>query len=477
MGKIFSQAVKVNVWLGHGDDNIIVEAFECCRFISNACREFGAEHNMDPDKRETQEVVEIPITVFTPTVRSSLSELLYRPLFSRVWCIQEILLAQEAVVLWGERELPWVDVGRAALWQFRKWRVSEMDGEWRDPLLKIDLGYVDAMFDLDLVGASLLKILSGFRYSQSTDPRDKVYGLISLVGSRAGVNIIIPDYEKSVAQVFADAALCILVDENQLQAFVHVQHHANYDGGDGYRSWAPRWDRPLAGVRTGELGIGSIKGACGGRTAQFATTKDSESGQLYLTGISYDTVTTMDVVFEEDDFERPGGFERFHQVAKLYETIDLSNSNHDMALHAVVRTLTAGRDTDFRVLQSKDQDNEALCAYYEASRKFFQWWHTPMMESRRLDGDTLRYQYTAKSCCRHHCLFGTSQEDHGLGSECIRVGDVIVVLYGGATPYVLRPKGDKYLLLGGAYVDSIMRGELVKEVEEGKRQEQVFCLI
>jgi hypothetical protein len=185
----------------------------------------------------------------------------------------------------------------------------------------------------------------------------------------------------------------------------------------------------------------------------------------------------VDVVFEDDDFERPGGFERFHQVAKLYETIDLSNSNYDMALHAVGRTLTAGCDTNFRALQSKDHDNEALCTYYEASRKFFQWWHTPMMESRRLDGDALRYQYTAQASCTHRRLFGTPQEDYGLGPDCMRVGDIIVVLYGGATPYVLRPKGDKYLFLGEGYVHSIMRGELVKEVEEGKRQEQVFCLI
>jgi hypothetical protein len=430
---------------------------------------------MDPDKSDTHEEVEVPIESFTPVVCSGLDSLFRRPTFSRVWCIQEVLLAQDALVLWGERELPWADVGRAALWIFTKWRVSEVHGEWRDLLSKIDVGYVDTMFEFDLVGAPLLQVLEDFRYFQSTDPRDKVYGLISLVGSRAGVNTIIPDYEKSAAQVFADAALCILAGTNHLPVFPYIQHHAHYDGDDGYRSWAPRWDRYQITTRIRNIDIRFPGGASGGRTAQFATTIDSEDEHLYLTGISYDTVTRVEVVFERADFARPGAFERCHQLVKLCETVDFSNPKCDMTLRTIAHTLTVGLDTGFKSL--KYHDNEALCTYYEKSRKFIQWWHTSTTEPRHLDGGTLQYQYTARACCKCRRLFSTSQEEYGLGPECMRVGDVIVVLYGGVAPYVLRPKGDKYLFLGEVYVDSIMRGELVKEVEEGKRQEQVFCLI
>jgi hypothetical protein len=75
-------------------------------------------------------------------------------------------------------------------------------------------------------------------------------------------------------------------------------------------------------------------------------------------------------------------------------------------------------------------------------------------------------------------LFLTENGMYGLGPQCALPGDVVVVLYGGNTPYVLRPKGDgEYLFIGQAYIDVIMNGELVRDVEEGKRVEEQFRIV
>ncbi|OAK96803.1 hypothetical protein IQ06DRAFT_47244 [Phaeosphaeriaceae sp. SRC1lsM3a] len=55
--------------------------------------------------------------------------------------------------------------------------------------------------------------------------------------------------------------------------------------------------------------------------------------------------------------------------------------------------------------------------------------------------------------------------------------DVVVVLYGGNTPFVSRPCGDDFLFMGQAYVDEIMNGELVQDVESGRRQDERLHLI
>jgi hypothetical protein len=64
-----------------------------------------------------------------------------------------------------------------------------------------------------------------------------------------------------------------------------------------------------------------------------------------------------------------------------------------------------------------------------------------------------------------------------MGPHCMQSGDVVVVLYGGNTPYVLRPRGDGYIFLGQAYVDEIMHGELFHGSGICAPQEQIFCLI
>ena len=65
----------------------------------------------------------------------------------------------------------------------------------------------------------------------------------------------------------------------------------------------------------------------------------------------------------------------------------------------------------------------------------------------------------------------------GIRPACMREGDIVVVLFGGQSPYILRPHDDAYLLVGQAYVDELMWGHLVDETEAGKVHAQEFCLV
>jgi hypothetical protein len=44
-----------------------------------------------------------------------------------------------------------------------------------------------------------------------------------------------------------------------------------------------------------------------------------------------------------------------------------------------------------------------------------------------------------------------------------RVGDRVVILYGGKTPYVLRPAGDDFEFVGESYVHGLMKGEALED--------------
>ena len=350
--------------------------------------------------------------------------------------------------------------------------MANSDEAPRNLLEEVCIGDADTIYELNPGSWSLLGTLSRFRKFQSTDPRDKVYGLIGLVRSPSDGDLMMPDYEKSTAQAFTDTALHTITSTKNLVVFTHVAHHADYDGDYEYRSWAPRWDIPHNNTFIGHAFEAPEHGACNGREAQFVLTKHSGNKQLSLTGIFHAKVITVDIVF---DMSKSDGLQMYQQVVELYEGIDWNAPMSDVALPVLARTLSTGHDMRSRYINRLDKNSRR--AHYAAFRRYLEWYRDPTADFDSLRGDALEYHNQLRRCSRNRRFFWTSKKDYGIGPACMREGDIVVVLYGGSAPFVLRRKGDKFLMLGEAYVDSIMNGQLVKEVEKGRRQEQEFCLI
>lgn len=76
--------------------------------------------------------------------------------------------------------------------------------------------------------------------------------------------------------------------------------------------------------------------------------------------------------------------------------------------------------------------------------------------------------------CKDRRFFWIEGGSFGIGPACMRKGDVVVVLFGGKTPYILRTCGRSYLYIGQAYVDKLMTGNLIEEMERGRVHEQGF---
>lgn len=87
------------------------------------------------------------------------------------------------------------------------------------------------------------------------------------------------------------------------------------------------------------------------------------------------------------------------------------------------------------------------------------------------------FELDVKVTCNQRRFVWKSDGTYGLGSGCMRAGDIIVVLRGGLTPYALHPRGNEFLFFGQAYVDEIMHGELMEQLRGGKVEERCFCSI
>jgi hypothetical protein len=75
---------------------------------------------------------------------------------------------------------------------------------------------------------------------------------------------------------------------------------------------------------------------------------------------------------------------------------------------------------------------------------------------------------------RARYLKATSLSYYCLVQDFAEKGDVIRILSGGKTPFCLRPKNKRYLLLGERYVHGLMDGEAIDVPERGELDRRTF---
>jgi hypothetical protein len=527
MGSIYSKAKKVVVWLGPGLPEETQTAFATLRCIARACYQYDRENGLDDEySSQKHEAVRVPQEVFTPSAFTSLKELFIKPWFERTWCAQEIRLAQDASVVWGLDEITWQEFAIGASWMFDN-TTEQADQDISDTKKETDtflsqLGQSDGVSHATLLGEegmdTLLGTLQGFREFVASDPRDKVYGLLNLISPESERNIIDVDYDKSVGQVYADTVLNIIHLYSRLSTLAYVTHSKHYaseekedseehdesedDGSENdegeddeseddydetYRSWAPRWNN-LACARV----LGEPHEDCPWRPGGPKTVLSPEiyrpgPDSICLRGISCGNVRRVGNVM---DFYYLGKSTTTEQLQPLLNILTCILHNADMGggfcskresqLLSLVRTMTAGTwGTPHQYYQ--DLDLESRGTYFKAFVNFMfraiSLRDTGEEGEFRHNADSRRFEDVAFNTCSMRRIFSTEDNPLGLGPQCMRSGDVVVVLHGGTTPYVLRQRGDKYLFMGQAYVDDIMDGQLMEKLSRGEVQEQDFCLI
>ena len=369
----------------------------------------------------------------------------------------------------------------------------------------------------------LLEALQAFCGSESSDPIDKVYGLVNIVSPRSEVEALGVDYTKGVDEVYADTVLVFIQLYARLTAFGYANHHVNYDGPGpeewrfidhgviydgpipeehediGYRSWAPRWDSRHPPEPMGVPECECPWSACGEHKRTITVGSLSALRNLCLKGVTYSRVSEVEEVMNCHNLSDPkyiggpkstedakegipdakdvhaiGNRPKSHPFITFYERIDVRSSPEKLA-----RTLIGGSwvvDLD-EYLQLPDERVRHINACSRLLRRLINLQGSGDQGEYAHDGDSALFERRAYSVCDHRRLFWTEEGSYGLGPQCMRAGDIVVVLYGGNTPYVLRPRGDKYIFMGQAYLDEIMNGEVFQGSTSDIPEEQTFCLI
>ena len=132
-----------------------------------------------------------------------LEKLLQREWFSRMWTVQELALSQHCIMVCGRDAIDWEAMMGVVMHLTKIPTCCLIEMPATGHLLAEALILYE---EYQLPERQLmLQFLYACRSKNSTDPRDKVYGLFGLLQA-VKIKVPEPDYNKTVEEVYIDAA-------------------------------------------------------------------------------------------------------------------------------------------------------------------------------------------------------------------------------------------------------------------------------
>ena len=480
MKEIYSQAWRVVVWLGEDEEDnaettirMIENAADYCYSDSGALlkdvdnlnsilRAFHLDFELPWSKEKQQRRFPGSRYEFDRTNNrdwKAVSKFYRNAWFTRIWIVQEVAFAP-AIMYIGTHEVSWICVAAAAKWFLAKSYTYVVDdaSRYRQAWL---------IYYLHLIKPTLpLSRLLGFVKSNATDPRDKVFALLSFLSEESRSSPYLqPDYTKSVTEVYTDAIRYIIQQNSPGDGLSNLWAtfgEPSSEVDETFPSWLYRWDIP---VPESCLFTGAHTEAwfAGGATTQEIK-EIADQRIICLKGMKIGLVREVNNALHQyqRDLERV-----LFLWNSVLPTFTLSQ-DFDSLKQAFVETITAeGVKTspESTAFGAQDLDNYLSIPDWKNIYEFLDERSESISNAMEL-----LMSVHAKS------FLTTEDQKMALGPIIAQPGDTLCIFFGHHMPYLLRPVRGRYRFLGPCYVHSHMHGEAVKRLNYGELKEEWFEL-
>ncbi|KXH68267.1 hypothetical protein CSAL01_13352 [Colletotrichum salicis] len=183
----------------------------------------------------------------------------HQPWFRRGWVVQEAALGPGALVLWAGYEIDWLKLVRTYVWSIRRvLRLPNIHKLWLSDLhlqgfyTRRNLEAATFQPEGAVEPLNCLETLDHARWLDVTDPRDRIYGFLSLLRQEKPVPLPQPSYEVPYLSLYLEFASELLRSSQDLD-ILHFVHNDNNTLEDDFPSWVPRWNIRLYSSYTGTL--------------------------------------------------------------------------------------------------------------------------------------------------------------------------------------------------------------------------------
>lgn len=296
-------------------------------------------------------------------------------------------------------------------------------------------------------------VMSVFRMRLSTDPRDKIYGLLGMAPPQ--LDEIIPlDYTATVEDVFERFTVGYVQhfkDLGILGALGGNRRLANLP------SFCPDWTvLPDKTTRNDEATMVQMsnrivvqKFYLGKPNMTEAIWRQDERGTVAANGFIFDVIRDVSLERFRQSGERCQWVKSIQILAGQSDTMTL--------LRALCGDMTRLNTGNFALIQDNDAVIEA---------RLLKWWEWTLSGGSSggppRDGDINGIEQAVLTACSGRSFVVTEKGYIGYADQHCRPGHVIAILGGGHTPFVLAPASSQYQVIGDAYIHGIMRGDAFK---------------
>jgi hypothetical protein len=243
MRDVYFCANHVVIWLGPAE-KLDQEAYEMMKLMpkTDLLQESG------PPTFESWGHKELPDNPLDPKWEKFV-RLLARPWFSRVWVVQELIVARSSLFLCGDLEMNTDAVMNAAIMISSQPRLVNTWGFYNasDPTKANAFGIAFLKNGLEQQGyLRLIELLFTTRGFDSTDERDKVFALAAL--TYGSVEMI--DYNKSIEKVLIEVTELLLTHEHQrlMSPLSLLSYSVQYRKTISTPSWVIDWSQPTTRI-------------------------------------------------------------------------------------------------------------------------------------------------------------------------------------------------------------------------------------
>jgi hypothetical protein len=466
MAAIYSQASRVVVYLGATWDGYEM-AFE-------AIRQVGEDETLHFDGSNEQSMDVQGLDLKSRVLRDQVKKFYQAGWWSRIWTVQEFVLAKQALICCGACEIP----GQLALRCVKHYMNHITRGCCAATMTneELDMSLVKAMDKAQTLerfrqvnesqrnNVRLLAVLVHFQRRHASDARDKVYGLLGL-GVSSYIKPLEPDYSKPVEQVYQEVAMLDITESKSLLCFSCLYQR---QPDSKLPSWTPDWfGRSDSEVMQEDYVLLRLRltdkyNACADRRKEYIKV---DQRTIRVTGVVVDNIAASNprTQVSKIDYLKsvrsiiPNKDQAYAETAQSVET-------------ALQMTMCGGLETAHNNTYYRRIDDPP--GHFGAWER----WEAHVLTATRDQRPAmLSISLTHEVVTGGRCFVTTAKGYFGFAPTECREGDVVVVLYGGRVPYVLRPidvtetgsHRRDYVLLGDAYIHGIMDGEAFEGVEEG----------